>query len=88
MYKKSLKNKIKSMWATINERTNKNIKLERTNERLKINYILFSNPKEVIDLFNNYFALREEMPNRQVIREACRTPVLNTTENTVFFLNQ
>ncbi|KAF9811204.1 hypothetical protein SFRURICE_002573 [Spodoptera frugiperda] len=48
-------NKVKTMWSIINERTNKTFKKERTNLRLQVNNKIISEPKQIANIFNNFF---------------------------------
>ncbi|KAF9799073.1 hypothetical protein SFRURICE_008583 [Spodoptera frugiperda] len=74
-------NKVKTMWSIINERTNKTFKKERTNLRLQVNNKIISEPKQIANIFNNFFtSIGEESQTRT------NTPKYNlsTSENTMF----
>ncbi|KAF9797426.1 hypothetical protein SFRURICE_005902 [Spodoptera frugiperda] len=69
------------MWSIINERTNKTFKKERTNLRLQVNNKIISEPKQIANIFNNFFtSIGEESQTRT------NTPKYNlsTSENTMF----
>lgn len=72
------------MWNIINERTNKTIKKEKNNIKLQTNHNkLTSDPKQVANIFNNFFAsIGEGNPLR--INQQKDTAVLSPSENTMF----
>lgn len=49
-------NKVKTMWSIINERTNKKPKKDKENIKLQIDNNLVTEPKEIVNSFNNHFA--------------------------------
>lgn len=77
---KMSQNKVKAMWNIVNERTNKKTPKDKYNIQLQIDNTLVSDPKQIVNTFNNFFASIGEESSR----EAKGQPVVNPSENTLF----
>lgn len=77
-------NKVKTMWTIINERTNKKIKREKCNINLQTNKDLTSDPKEVANIFNNFFASIGTASTNNTGCKPKGIPVTTTVENSIF----
>lgn len=49
-------NSIKTMWQIIKDEKNKKRTHQKQNTKLKVNNVLLENPKEIANVFNNYFS--------------------------------
>lgn len=79
-------NKTKAMWNIIKERTNKNKSKEKVNIKLKINNAEFSDPQQVSNSFNNFFASigdPDHTPGSSRPRP-CGRSVISPSENSMF----
>lgn len=76
-------NKVKTMWNIVKERTNKKTKKEKQNIILQTpNQV--SEPKQVANIFNNFFASIGENTTQTPDCIQRETSVINPTENTMF----
>lgn len=76
-------NKVKTMWNIVKERTNKKIKIDKENITLQTTNPV-SEPKQVANIFNNFFASIGENIIQSPGFVPRETSVMNPTENTMF----
>ncbi|KAF9824521.1 hypothetical protein SFRURICE_001405 [Spodoptera frugiperda] len=81
---KTSSNKVKTMWSIINERTNKKPKKVHDNIKLQIDNAEVTEPKQVANIFNNFFASIGENSSSSCSVKQGGTSVLSPTENTMF----
>lgn len=80
-------NKIKAMWNVIRERSNKKQKRDKNNIKLQINNSLSSDPIEVANYFNDFFAsVGQKICNTDdgKANQFCSQSVINPISNSIY----
>lgn len=78
-------NKVKTMWSIINERTNKKERREKQNIVIQTNNNnMTSEPKEVANIFNNFFASIGKTSTSPSVSKPKNTSIMSSTENSIF----